>query len=49
VPETTPVDPIDGVTFVITPDGERNHVMASIPATTAPDGTVFARLAGTEN
>jgi hypothetical protein len=49
VPDTTPVDPIDGVTFVITPDGERNHVMASIPATAAPDGTVFARLAGMEN
>lgn len=51
VPDVTPVDPIQGVTFTVTAR-ELPHtlsVTASIPATAAPDGRVFARLSGSEN
>jgi hypothetical protein len=39
----------DGVGFSITPDGPLNQVMATVPATAAPDGTLFLRLSGAAN
>ena len=39
----------DGVEFSITPDGEFSTVVATVPATAAPDGRLFIRLSGTEN
>jgi autotransporter-associated beta strand protein len=49
VPDVTPANPVDGVTFTVTPDGDLNHVVATLPTTAAPDGRLFVRLSGTQN
>jgi hypothetical protein len=47
VPETSGT--VGGVTFVVTPNGNLNDVVATIPAGEAAGGMLFGRVAGTEN
>lgn len=47
VPETTSV--VNGVSFQVTPNGNFNDVVATIPATEAAAGKLFGRLSAAEN
>lgn len=47
VPEASGV--VNGVSFVVTPNGNLNDVVATIPAGEAAAGKLFGRLSGTEN
>jgi len=47
VPETTGA--VNGVNFVITPNGSLNDVVATIPSSEASAGKLFGRLEGSEN
>jgi fibronectin-binding autotransporter adhesin len=47
VPESSSL--VNGVNFVITPNGNLNQVVATIPSGEGPDGKLFGRLEGTEN
>jgi uncharacterized repeat protein (TIGR02543 family) len=47
IPEVS--GPQDGVGFSITPNGPINQVVATVPASAAPDGRLFLRLSGSEN
>ncbi len=47
VPESSGT--VNGVEFVITPNGILNNVVATIPFAAAGDGRLFARLAGSED
>lgn len=47
VPETTSV--VNGVSFVITPSGNLNGVVATIPSSEGAAGKLFGRLEGNEN
>jgi hypothetical protein len=47
VPETSSV--VNGVNFVVTPNGNLNEVVATIPAGEAAAGKLFGRLSGAEN
>ena len=46
VPETSGI--VNGIEFVITPNGELNDVVGTLPAATAANGKLFARLVGSE-
>jgi hypothetical protein len=47
VPETTSV--VNGVSFQVTPNGNLNDVIATIPSTETAAGRLFGRISGTEN
>jgi hypothetical protein len=47
VPESTEV--VNGIDFQITPNGNLNDVIATIPVGEAVDGKLFGRLQGSEN
>jgi hypothetical protein len=49
VPDSTDAIPDNGVTFVCTPDGPTNRVVATISSSETLEGKLFGRLHATEN